>query len=275
MLHGLKKIIEKITPPILFDILKSKYGSYRFSGHYITWTEAKKNSGGYDSEGILCKVKESLLKVKRGEAAYERDSVLFDEIQYSWPLLAALLWVSSRHENRLNLVDFGGSLGSSYFQNRPFLEHLNELKWNIVEQKHFVDCGKRHFEDENLNFYYTLAECKKVQSSNVILFLSVIQYIENPYTLLQEVINHGFQYIIFDRTTFVEKEASRIAIQSVSSKINEASYPLWFFNCDEFINFFKQNNYELIAHFESMPAWNVSPPEFKGYIFKKVTSDVR
>lgn len=34
---------------------------------------------------------EATLKVKRGEAVFERDSVLFDEIQYSWPVTAALI----------------------------------------------------------------------------------------------------------------------------------------------------------------------------------------
>ena len=40
-------------------------------------------SSGYDSQLILDKVLTSTLKVKNGEAAYERDSVLFDEIQYA------------------------------------------------------------------------------------------------------------------------------------------------------------------------------------------------
>jgi len=47
--------------------------------------EAMELSTGYDSERILGKVRDSLLKVKRGEAVYERDSVLFDKVQYSWP----------------------------------------------------------------------------------------------------------------------------------------------------------------------------------------------
>ena len=107
----LKKALEGMTPPLLMNALKSKFGSYGFSGNYSTWEEAKASSEGYDSGSILDKVKEALLKVKNGQAVYERDSVLFDEIEYSWPLLAALLWISSRHDNRLNLVDFGGSLG--------------------------------------------------------------------------------------------------------------------------------------------------------------------
>jgi hypothetical protein len=52
--------------------------------------------------------------VKTGEAVYERDSVLFDEIQYSFPVIAALLRVASANKGKLNVLDFGGSEKSHY-----------------------------------------------------------------------------------------------------------------------------------------------------------------
>jgi len=52
-------------------------------------------STGYDNDMILEKTRLALLKVKNGEAAYERDSVVFEDIQYAWPLLAGLLWVAA------------------------------------------------------------------------------------------------------------------------------------------------------------------------------------
>ena len=72
--------------------------------------------GNYDKWEDVEKVKASILKVKNGEAVYERDSVLFDEIHYSQPLLSA--FDKSIIDNRLHIVDFGGSLVSSYFKNR-------------------------------------------------------------------------------------------------------------------------------------------------------------
>lgn len=84
-------------------------------------------------------------------------------------MLASLSWIASQEGNRLNLINFGGSLGSSYFQNRKFLLHLKELKWNIVEQKKMVECGKKYFENEHLNFYYNLVDCTKEQNPDLIL----------------------------------------------------------------------------------------------------------
>ena len=99
-------------PPILYDaidkLLNYKYG---WKGNYKTWQAALDNSSGYDSDLILQKVKDATLKVKKGEAVYERDSVLFDEIEYSWPLLSGLMLAAAKRNGELNVLDFGGSLG--------------------------------------------------------------------------------------------------------------------------------------------------------------------
>lgn len=267
----IKQIVKDFVPPVLLKIHQGITSQISFQGNYANWEEAKKASTGYDSDVILNKVKDALLKVKSGEAAYERDSVLFDKIQYSWPLLAGLLWIALQNRNKLNLIDFGGSLGSSYYQNRKFLLHLDELCWNIVEQEKFVECGKRYFEDEHLKFYYSLDDCLKDQHPDTILFSSVIQYLENPFDLLAEVISKGFSYIIFDRTPFLEKGNDRLTIQKVPPEIYPASYPAWFFNMDKFLAFFYPN-YDLVAEFNALAGiidLGDERAQDKGFIFLK------
>jgi putative methyltransferase (TIGR04325 family) len=242
------KIVRNITPPFLFDIYENTFG---FGGDYKCWEDAVKDSIGYDSDIILSKVLDSSLKVINGKAAYERDSVTFRNIQYSWPLLAGLLWITSCKNNRLNIVDYGGSLGSSYRQNKAFFKHLQELRWSIVEQEKFVRCGKEHFENEHLKFYYDLKTCYLENQPDTILFSSVIQYLEKPYTLLEEVLSFKFDFLIFDRTTFIESGDDRLTIQKAKPTIYRASYPAWFFNREKFLAFLKRD-YELVAEFDAL-----------------------
>ena len=54
----------------------------------------------------------TVLKVKSGELAYERDSVGFEKPSFNWPLLAALREEALRSNSHLHVIDFGGSLGS-------------------------------------------------------------------------------------------------------------------------------------------------------------------
>jgi putative methyltransferase (TIGR04325 family) len=265
------KFTKGIAPPIAFDIYRRLSGNVGFSGNYMTWDDACRASTGYDTDVILEKVKNALLKVKNGEAVYERDSVLFDKVEYSWPLLAGLLWIASQEDNRLNLVDFGGSLGSSYYQNKKFLAHLHVLKWNIIEQKKFVECGKRYFEGEHLKFYYHLDDCLKEQHSNAILLSSVIQYLEKPYDLLKEIIGKRLKYVLFDRTPFLHQGEDRITVQKVPAEIYRASYPAWFFDRAKFLRFFS-GEYELMAEFEALAGTidlGDAVARDEGFIFKK------
>jgi putative methyltransferase (TIGR04325 family) len=264
MRSGVKKLIKAFIPPII--LWRAQRRVYR--GNYQSWQDAVAASEGYDADQILEKVRDALLKVKNGEAVYERDSVLFEEIQYSWPLLAALLWIASNSGNRLHLIDFGGSLGSSYFQNRRFLSHLSEKSWNIVEQPTFVACGKQYFDDGVLAFHDTIYECCVVQACNTILLSSVLPYIERPYELLKKILTFNFKYIIIDRTPFLNNDGNeRLTVQVVPPEIYSASYPAWFFNREKFLQVFLEQ-YDLVAEFNSIDSAPEVPAEFKGFLFK-------
>lgn len=236
-----------------------------WSGDYPSWDEALKKSTGYDSADILEKVKESLLKVKNGEAVYERDSVLFSEVQYTWPVLAFLLWVYAQ-KGQLNLTDFGGSLGSTYFQNRKFLSHLKNVRWNIVEQKAFTDVGIQYFQTEKLRFYYDIDSCLKENTPDCILLSSVLPYIKNPYELLSTLIEKQFDFIIIDKMPFIAGASDRITIQKTPASIYEATYPAWFFSESKFSEFINQR-YVLIEDFVCKDEANITSV-YKGMVLK-------
>jgi putative methyltransferase (TIGR04325 family) len=160
-----KNFIKFFIPPVFLILKKEfcqllarkKYKQQEFfgwTGNYASWNEAKKNSSGYEANNIVLKVQQAINKVKSGEMAYERDSVVFDKIVYSWPILSGLLWVANLNGGKLHVCDFGGSLGSTYFQNKNFLNSIQFMRWNIVEQKNFVDTGKKYFEDKTLQYYF-------------------------------------------------------------------------------------------------------------------------
>ncbi|MFA6144565.1 MAG: methyltransferase, TIGR04325 family [Sulfurimonas sp.] len=253
----MKKILKSLTPPILFN-LSNQYRTknYGWFGDYSSWEEAQKNSSGYDNKKILEKVRTSLLKVKHGEALYERDSVLFDEIHYSWPLLSGLLLASSKSGGSLRVLDFGGSLGSTYYQNKKFLDQLENVSWNVVEQKHFVDVGKKDFADERLHFYYDIDSCVQEQHPNVLILSSVMQYIESPYTLLDTLLKNNFDFVLLDLMA-ISTSKERLTIQIVDPKIYTADYPCWMLDIDIINNIFIKNSFELISNFTALNDYKV------------------
>lgn len=221
-----------------------------WSGNYASWEEAKQLCTGYEADAILKKVRESVLKVKNGEAVYERDSVIFDKIQYSWPLLACLFKIAAAHNNRLSVLDFGGSLGSSYFQNRDFLKDL-ALEWSVVEQAHFVACGQQEIADGQLKFYYTIEDCLKERQPNVLLLSGVVQCLDKPYEWTEKLLQYQFPYVVIDRTAFIEGATDRLTIQEIHEPIYEASYPSWFLNESALLQIVEKCHYSVLADFNS------------------------
>lgn len=267
------KIIKEFLPPIIIKYYRENFNKYGFFGTYKSWQEACENSTGYDCPKILNKVCNSLLKVKKGEAIYERDSVIFDEVQYAWPVLAGLLKVAVENGNKLSVLDFGGSLGSSYYQCKNFLSNLDELKWNIVEQEQFVLSGKEYFENEQLKFYFDIDTCIKFENPDIVLLLGVIQYLENPYDFLEKLVQYGFKYIIFDRTFFAKTKRDIITLHKVPNHIYDydAVIPVHLLNLEKFLNILLEH-YEKFADFEypsELISSNHPLAQEKGFIFRK------
>jgi putative methyltransferase (TIGR04325 family) len=242
------------------NILRQRLAPYGWDGQYATWDEALRASSGYDSEIIIDKVKSALLEVRNGRGAYERDSVLFEKADYNWQLLSALLWVFNREPEKVTITDFGGSLGSSYFQHRKWLAECN-YTWNIVEQPKFVTEGKKHFENPILKFWDQVVDIKQEGSSFLILS-SVLAYLERPYEWLHKFLDMRYDYIFIDRTPLISG-LDRLTVQRVPKQIYEASYPAWFFNKNTFLQTIEKN-YNIFSEHTGEEKTNF-PSEFIGF----------
>lgn len=240
---SLLKFVKQITPPILIPGLNRLWFFFgrrfsrppdqlRLTGSYQVWADALADSIGYDDHQILDKTANALRKVKVGDAIFERDSVLFDEVQYNWPVLAGLMWVAAKNKGRLSVLDFGGSLGSTYFQNRAFLDSLGEVRWNIVEQSSHVAIGRSEFQDHRLRFFDSLDDFLASHDPDVILLAGVLQYIEEPYKILDALRASSATHLIIDRTPNWGGATDYLCVQHVPEYIYRASYPSWIFSKD-------------------------------------------
>lgn len=223
---GLKAFI----PPVLLGLIRrARPRAVSFAGDYPTWEAAKLDATGYESEEILERVVGATRKVVAGEAAYERDSFVFDRIEYAWPLLASLLQVALESRS-LRVIDFGGALGSTWWQNRKYLGRLNgiEVAWRVVEQEHFVSAGNQEFRNGSLSFHRTITEAGE-HGVDVVLAASSLCYVAEPKSLIREIEAVRCRYLIIDRLPMSFGDRDRIALQTVAPPIYDASYPVRLF----------------------------------------------
>ncbi len=224
--------------------------SYGWFGDYPTWEKVLEKAGGYDEKIILERTKNALMKVKNGEAVYERDSVTFDKKEYPYALIAFLKLSTALKKRPIHILDFGGSLGTTYFQLKEFLTPELCASWNIVEQPHYVTCGKANFADETLSFYGSIDECLAEKKIDFVLLSSTVQYLPRPHVFLKELVLYNFSFILFDRTAFNNKDNDRLTLQIVPPEIYPASYPSWFFHEEFFLSHFAAR-YKIVADFPS------------------------
>jgi putative methyltransferase (TIGR04325 family) len=270
MYKRIKYYVKKITPLFLIELYSIKNRNLKFIGHYQSWNVAKNQCRGYDDPRLVQKILDSCLKVKNGEAKWERDSVLFNEIEFNWPLSTVLMWCASLNSNKINIVDFGGSLGTAYFQNLIFLNHLGYLEWNIIEQNIFVKAGNEHFKTDKLRFIKDFNEIKS-EKIDFILFGSSLQYLEDPYKHFLYSMSLKPDFIMIDKTPFSELDLDVISKQVVSKNIIESSYPIHIFSFAKFIKIIKQD-WQIISIYDTAEVHLTSRGlkfTFKGIILKR------
>lgn len=240
----------------------------RFVGDYPDWASAEADAEGYSADQILAQAKIATL-FARDNGGEERDGVLLARPSNRFPLLCGVLHAAAFNAGRVRVIDFGGALGGTYFACRKFLADLDVL-WTVVEQPHYVDCGKANFETDRLRFAYTLDEAVQSDRPDVVLFSSVLQYLPDPAAILQSVVASGVRQVIIDRTPVVEPSGARIAIQKVRYPVR-SSYPIHLMSREQLLAPLSPN-YKVTSEFET-----VDPPmgdlrrriDFSGFLLER------
>jgi putative methyltransferase (TIGR04325 family) len=267
---SVRNIIKQCLPPIVLNFLK-RFLRKHFFVNYSSWELAEQMSEGYDSDNVIKKISKAAKLVFNGEAMYERDSVIFDRIEYSYPLLASLLFVAANSKS-FKVIDFGGGLGTTYQQNRKFISKIkNVCEWRIVEQEKLVAIGKSEFTNKILSFYKTIEEANK-DGVDVVLFCCSICYVKNPYYFMEKVKVIKAPYIIFERTPVTNEMKDTFAVEHIPSSIFKASYPIRNFNYNNIVKFFI-DEYELIEEWVCDLQIDTNTTAM-GFIFKRRINEI-
>lgn len=208
-----------------------------FEGDYVSWQQAEASlaeyaeyAKGYAEANILNQVSTAIQKVRNGEAVFERDGVLFDDEEYNTGLLSGLFFVATLLSGRggqMSILDYGGGLGSTFFQNRKLFTAAGcDMQWNIIEQLPFVEEGRRtvpeiSFYDDVETFIVDKRHC------DTILLSGFLQYVNEPYAMLDKILSLRAEFVLIDRMPLLYANKDRLCLQYVPPDIYKAIYPVW------------------------------------------------
>ncbi len=223
------RLVKSLIPPCITELYKAWSPRHlRLTDGPTSWHEALSKSTGYSLSEICRRAVESARGVVNGSAKYERDTVLFNDDGLPLHVLSALLRAASLNQGRLQVLDFGGSLGSTYFQSRRFLDGLKTIDWRVVEQPAFAEAGRAEFGNSELAFFSALEDAIPLSPNSIFLLCSVLQYLEAPDGLLRDVARTSARHLVIDRTPVHDvDDQHRLYVQRVPSQIYAASYPCW------------------------------------------------
>lgn len=229
-----------------YRLYDERMPAIRYLGDYKSWEDAAARCQGYDDLAIISKVAEAIGKVRRGEAAWERDSCLFYEDKYAYKICAAILRCAIQNEDqRVSVLDIGGSLGSTWFQNRKYLSDLGGLEYVVAEQDHFAAYGHDNLEDGILKFIRSTDAWENMRRFDIVLMSASLQYIRQWEEILARIRKTYPRYVILDRLLVSDRR--RICVETVPDEIYLGSYPLVIFNRDEVPDFFG-DHYRIIEN---------------------------
>jgi putative methyltransferase (TIGR04325 family) len=242
------------------------------SGDFSSWDDAARMCT-FDQPEFLERVFSAANAVASGSAIHMRDGSLFDEIQYSWPLLAGLTYAAAKSGGRLVVLDFGGSLGTTYFQNRRFLDKLESVEWHIVERDVYCEAATRYVQHPRLHFHRSIeACCAAGVKPGVVLFSSVLQFLRDPWALIAKIGALPVRHVLIDRCSISTEKRDRLTVFRASTAVvANMTRPMWFFDEARLLAALGPDFslIERFSGFENMPG---IPSQFHGYILERAAS---
>lgn len=264
--------LKQWIPPALWHLIGSYLGQrIYFRGEYDDWNTALAVTGdGYAAPDILERVKTDTIAL-RAKRPKGHPASIGSSTDIPLPMVAAMLRAACMSEGKLCVLDYGGALGGTYFRCAPMLGNLSRVRWHVVEQPNFVTLGRELFENDVLTFHERHEECFAVSPPNAVLFSAVLQYLPEPWRILESAVSIEASVIVLDRTPIVALPTSRLTVQHVPARLGKASYPAWLFNRDDLLRGLARD-YRCLCEFPAMDGemmFGFRRVSFKGFILEK------
>jgi putative methyltransferase (TIGR04325 family) len=220
-----------------------------YSDPLPTWQDACRRAGSYADAALFDGEYQAARAVRGGRAPCAIFSVVQTKPVYRWPVIASLLSIAGEKggfDGRpVHVLDVGGGLGLVYDQHRLFLDALPRLQWSVVDQPHFVRCGRDEFANDRLRFFDTIADVRAQSPVDVALMVSSIEYFERPYEALREML--GIPNLIFAFLHTTDAPDDEIRVQTRHAPHVPSSMPLHFLSLAKLRGFLEGQGYRCAA----------------------------
>jgi len=197
------------------------YGGFR--GVYGSFEEAiadapKTKPLGYDNESL---------------ASWYVNNLETEIQENDYPVL---FWLNDLLGDDTTVFDFGGNVGTHYFQYKKYLRYGNSLKWIVCDLPQIVKVGRDNNNEPNLLFTEIFLEANRI---DILLASGSIQYIEKFAEMIGSL-EQKPTHLLLNRLPLYNGEQF-VTLQNGG----EVFYPQYVFNKGDFISSLEKIGYEV------------------------------
>ena len=233
---SVKRLIERIAPPILVDIYRRKRLGHIWEGVYQHYQNVPVAGRGFDGDVWVTSMR---VRAERLLAASREGPIPVGKIdnQILLPLLASVM---CKNLGRVRILDFGGGMGVTYLYVISSLVECDSIDYHIVETESICEAGARLFEtDGRIHFHTRLPDDLLVDG---VLMNNTLQYIEDYKGLINNLTDYNPVYFLYG----VLPAGDVPTYASAQRNVKGSSIPCWFFSIDEIVDIMGAKGYDLI-----------------------------
>ncbi|WP_051257858.1 methyltransferase, TIGR04325 family [Desulfovibrio cuneatus] len=252
------KIIDWLPPALYRFILRVKgqrpSEPLSWQGDYPNWESACAACGEKGSDAPEC---------QQHEAMCQQHGALCNEKEYDWPLVAGFMAVAAQHNGALHVLDYGGTLGCRQQQINHIVQLLPNVTWHSVSPPNAGFLQMQQAAPQPCTFHESIQDCFAKNPINVMVFSGILQYLHDPYAVLQEALACTPDALLIDRTPFLPAR-DKLTVQHVHEAAPSALRPCWWLNRCRVASLFA-NRYTCLPDYQSP----VDPAGFYGFLAVK------
>jgi putative methyltransferase (TIGR04325 family) len=174
---------------------------------------------------------------------------------WAWTTLSGIYYSAitrASPSDPVYVVDFGGGYGETWFQLSNFLNPL-PINWNVIELDEKVEIARRAgFEDEVITFNNSEKIDCKIEKLDCLLLGGVLQYLEDPYHLLEDLLEKKPKVVVVDRTPMRDypNNSENFYVQKSPNRLGGSSHPLRILNVQRVQEIFQKKGYEKMGEYD-------------------------
>ena len=228
-------------PPKVKIVIRAALSRFVGFHRVDSWETAQKKSMGYESPQVIDLVVNDAMRLREKIKESEQATSRFQQIA-----TAMLLCISEGHgmeKKNWRVLDFGGGSGDYFFQFKKFAPGIL-MEWTVLETPALASELQLQNRNEDPNIKWIDSFEQLDGKYDVIVCSSVLQYLQNPFETLKELVKKS-DFLILNRLPLIDSSEHIVAVQRIWSNKRRGSYPANFFSETRFLE--ELQGYGLIA----------------------------